>query len=236
MATSAFEDLISDAKDGAKAPGYVSSLEFRARLEQFVTEFTGGTASVKWIPPGGVSNWNGQSTSIELETPQGVKAVPDELVARMAATVTLHECLHWKFSGPMPQLHSKGMPPPAREHALAVFLLNHLEDARIARLGVAEDPTIDPYLAAFHSESNRQALQYAQHFFSRGTRQFALLEALLAYAHGFTSPLPRGADAAAVNVWTNCRQRVDEALISDIAACGEAAEDVARRLTDPGLS
>jgi hypothetical protein len=138
-------ELISQSRTAAAdEPTWLGSSEHLQLLTESLSDLGVADVALVWVPAGQAAYWEAATRRIMLERPRDMPPVSAEDRAEYTALGLLHECLHARYSTPSSlgrQL--RAVEPRLRPTTGAVF--NYLEDARVAKLAIADEPELaDP--------------------------------------------------------------------------------------------
>lgn len=156
---SPFDELVASSRAQAFAStAWLGSEQHRSLLEGVLPSAFGLTGwKVIWLAPGSTSYSEAQTKTIAIERlTSGVAALADDDVAEYVALTLLHEALHARYSASAGAYKAMKAALHPAYHLGVEHLYQRIEDARLLRLAVAGEPSLEPHLHKFHDEGIRQ--------------------------------------------------------------------------------
>lgn len=166
--SSSFDDLIAESRAAACASGaWLGSDEQREMLERALEPIFGLVGwTLKWLPASQHSYAKGSMNAIAIERiTSGAVPLPDDEVAEYVALSLLHEVLHARYSTSWGSFTPKrALVSPLLQPSVD-YLFQRIEDARVQRLAIIDEPSIAAGLRKFHDEGIRQReVEYRSQF------------------------------------------------------------------------
>jgi hypothetical protein len=107
--------------------------------------FGASDVTLEWAPPGTGSHWDPGTRVMRLEPPVGL-AMPAEDAAELTVLGLLHECFHERFTSEHGDYEAFRDGVGGFMAANIDRLFQRIEDGRIAALGTAQAPSLQPHV------------------------------------------------------------------------------------------